>query len=437
VVHRTAEGKHVPRILYISYDGLADPLGRSQILPYLSRLSEREHRITILSCEKPYRMDTDEKEIRKLCDRAGIAWHPLSYHKNPPILSSIFDAAALRRAAFKLHRKDVFDVVHCRSYIPASVGLALKRRFGTKLLFDMRGFWPEEKIEAGVWNLRNPAHLAVYRYFKRLESRLLQGADHIISLTDAGKQQLLTRRELAGGASRISVIRCCVEFDHFRFVTTKSRAEAKRALGLPVEDSVLAYLGSLGGNYRLGEMLQFFRAYHSRKANAHFLIVTHDEAEPIRREAAEHGILPSKLIISRASREEVPLLMAAADVGVAFKHASFSAKGCCPTKMGEMLALGLPIVANAGVGDMETMIDQMGCGVAISEFGSDSYELALDALELLRSTARERRERALSWFDIEIGVNHYERIYLGLSSEKAAEGTVPRGADNLLDLSDG
>jgi len=130
----------VPRILYISYDGLADPLGRSQILPYLSRLSERGHRITILSCEKPYRMDTDEKEIRKLCDRARIAWHPLPYHKNPPILSSIFDAAALRRTAFRLHRKDVFDVVHCRSYIPASVGLALKRRFGTKLLFDMRGF---------------------------------------------------------------------------------------------------------------------------------------------------------------------------------------------------------------------------------------------------------------------------------------------------------
>ena len=78
-------------------------------------------------------------------------------------------------------------MVHCRSYIPARVGLALKRRFGVRFLFDMRGFWPDEKVEGNNWNLANPLYAAVYRYFKRLESRLLRGADHIVSLTEAGQ----------------------------------------------------------------------------------------------------------------------------------------------------------------------------------------------------------------------------------------------------------
>jgi len=142
-------------VLYITYDGLTDPLGRSQVLPYLFGLAERGHRITILSCEKPERMDRDGERIRQLCGQARIDWVPLKYHKQPLILSSMIDAAALKRAAVRLHRAGPFDLVHCRSYIPARAGLALKRKFGTKFLFDMRGFWPDEKIEGDNWNLQS------------------------------------------------------------------------------------------------------------------------------------------------------------------------------------------------------------------------------------------------------------------------------------------
>src|SRR4051794_20204501 len=50
-------GSPMTSVLYITYDGLTDPLGRSQVLPYLTGLAERGHRITVLSCEKPERMD--------------------------------------------------------------------------------------------------------------------------------------------------------------------------------------------------------------------------------------------------------------------------------------------------------------------------------------------------------------------------------------------
>ena len=401
----------VAKVLYISYDGLTDPLGRSQILPYLSGLSRRGHRITILSCEKPDRMLRDGDRIRQLCTESGLGWHPLSYHKHPPIFSSAFDAAALQRAAIELHRKERFDIVHCRSYIPARSGLALKERFGVRFLFDMRGFWPDEKAEGNNWDLGNPLYALVYRYFKRLESRLLRGADHIVSLTQAGKEQLLTRPELASDAVPISVIPCCVDFGHFPLATPESREAARRELQIGEGEAVLSYLGSLGSWYMLEEMLDFFKAYAARHEKARFLFVTADDAEPIRNAAVDRRIDPEALIILPATREEVPRLMAAADLGIFFIKPVFSKTASSPTKMGEMLAVGLPIVANAGVGDVQPMIENIGCGVAIGSFDADSYSSALDRLDCLKTSSLERRERAFPWFDVDLGIERFDKIY--------------------------
>lgn len=406
------------RVLYITYDGLTDPLGRSQVLPYLTGLAARGHRITILSCEKPERMDKDGRKIRKLCEAAGIQWHPLRYHKSPPVLSSAIDAALVSRAAGKLHRSRRFDIVHCRSYIPASAGLRLKSRFSVKFLFDMRGFWPDEKVEGSNWNLANPLYRLVYRHFKRLEARLLRGADHIISLTQAGKDQLLTRPELASKPRPITVIPCCVDFDHFPLATMQARKAAREALGIAEDEKVLAYLGSLGSWYMLDEMLDFFRVYASKHENARFLFVTPDDLQPIRAAAAQRGIDPDRLIILAASRDEVPWLMNAADLGIFFIKPVFSKTASSPTKMGEMLAVGLPLVTNAGVGDVAMMVEDMKCGVAIRDFSDATYATAIEEVDALSGTPAQRRERALPWFDVQLGIERYDHVYRETLAEK-------------------
>jgi len=410
-VDETSQRGRGARVLYITYDGLTDALGRSQILPYLVRLSERGHHITILSCEKPARMDKDGSQIRKLCAQAGIEWHPLAYHKTPPILSAILDTETLRRTALRLERSKPFDIVHCRSYIAARAGLALKRRFGVKLLFDMRGFWPDEKVEGNSWNLANPLFRAIYRYFKRLESRLLRSADHIISLTSAGKRQLLTRPELVGMPTSITVIPCCVDFSHFPLATADTRAVARARLGLTHDQPVLAYLGSLGSWYMLDEMLEFFAVYAAKDSNARFLFVTPDEPQSIHAAAKERRIDPSHTIIVSATRDEVPQLLAASDLAIFFIRPVFSKTASSPTKMGEFLAVGIPIVTNAGVGDVADMVVDIDCGVAINEFTNDAYERALDHVQANPSSPHQRRERAFPLFDVELGVERYDKVY--------------------------
>lgn len=397
--------------LYISYDGMTDPLGRSQVLPYLCGLSRRGHRLTVLSCEKPDRFARDGDRINAICAGAGIAWLPLRYHKRPQLLSTMLDVIQLRRAALRLHRTERFDVVHCRSYIAAMVGLYLRRRLGVPFLFDMRGFWPDERVEGGSWDLERRLYRSVYGYFKRLESSFLSEADHLISLTEAGRAQLLTRPELRDEAERITVVPCCVDLSHFPLSDAAKRSEGRSALQIEAEASVAAYLGSLGTWYMLDEMLDFFRVYAQRRPEAHLLFVTPDPEEPIRAAARARGIAETRLTIRAASRDEVPMLMAAADLGFFFIKPVFSKIASSPTKMGEMIALGLPLVANAGVGDVERIVHETGCGVAVSGFDEATYGRALDALESLEHEPAAVRERAHPWFDLDIGIERYDRVY--------------------------
>lgn len=402
------------RVLYITYDGITDPLGRSQVLPYLTGLSRLGHEITILSCEKPEREEKDGARIRALCEAAGIEWHPIRYHKKPPVLSSAYDAVILRRTAERLHKKARFDIVHCRSYIPGIAGMHLKRRFGVRFLFDMRGFWPEEKVEGGNWPQEHAVFRAVYRYFKVREAEFLRNADHIISLTHEARRELAARPAAPVSAEKISVIPCCVDFGHFVHPSDLSRRAVREELGLAPEAKVLVYLGSLGGNYMLSEMLDLFLAYRARHPGARFLFVTQGPAEEILAAAAAKAIGPSEIVVRAASREEVPLFTSVGDLGVAFKQPVFSSKACSPTKMGEMLALGLPLVVNAGVGDVAAIVRDTECGVAIERFDDDAYGQALDAIESLEAAPAAQRAKALPWFDVEIGIARYDAVYRSL-----------------------
>ena len=82
-------------VLYISYDGMTDPLGQSQVIPYLTGLAKRGHHITILSCEKrhPFAL-LHERCERRFAD-CGIEWHHVPYSKRPPVLSTYFDLAPI------------------------------------------------------------------------------------------------------------------------------------------------------------------------------------------------------------------------------------------------------------------------------------------------------------------------------------------------------
>ena len=110
-------------VLFISYDGMTDPLGQSQVIPYLQGLSKHGYCIYLLSCEKKEVFHQKKSDIQKILSNAGINWTALYYTKKPPVISTMIDIVKLQRAAKKIHLAHHIDMVHTRPGIPSLVGM--------------------------------------------------------------------------------------------------------------------------------------------------------------------------------------------------------------------------------------------------------------------------------------------------------------------------
>lgn len=405
-------GSDPPRVLYLSYDGVSDPLGQSQVVPYLAALVREGYSAHLVSFEKPERLGPVRGELERSLARAGIHWHPLSYTKRPPVLSTVWDLRRLSRLAVRLSRERRFDLVHCRSYITAIVGLLLRRRFGTRFLFDMRGFWADEKVEGGSWDPRHVVYGRVYRYFKGRETEFLANADAIVSLTHAGRREIVGRPEYAGNPAPVSVIPCCADYGHFAPQPEEVRRAAREELGIEPGSLVVAYLGSLGTWYLLDEMLDWFSVMQESEAESRFLFLTYEPREAVLRRAAERGVDPSAVVVRAASRGELPYLLSAADVGISFIRPTYSKRASSPTKLGEYFAMGLPVVTNAGVGDVAEVVAEIGGGVVLTELDEQGYRRSVEQLPVfLGRDAAELRERARRVYGLEHGVAAYADLY--------------------------
>jgi glycosyltransferase involved in cell wall biosynthesis len=405
------------RALYISYDGMTDPLGRSQVLPYLEALAARGHKITLLSCEKRARMDADGPTVGAICERAGIEWQPVGYHKRPPILSGMLDVGVLMRRAAALHRRKRFELVHCRSYMAAIAGRSLKRRYGVPFLFDMRGFWADERVERGIWSAGNPLFRAAYANFKRLERSFFRNADAIVSLTNCAKREIESWPKDRKPVVSITVIPCCVDLALFDEADGQGRGETRRRLGVDESAPVLLYVGSIGGAYLSAEMFQLFRIYRALRPGARFLFVTGHPPEEIERLATQQGVDHAELVVAAGSREEVPSLIAAADLGVSLILPSYSAKASCPTKFGEMLAMGVPVIANTGVGDIAEILHETGAGAVVERYDEASLSKAIAEAEAAAKDPAAIRKAAVRYFALDDGVERYDAIYRSIGAK--------------------
>ena len=397
------------KALYISYDGMTDPLGQSQVLPYLKGLSEKGIEFHLISFEKEERFCKFKDHIQKICDEAGIHWYPLSYTKKPPLFSTIYDVQRMKRLAHKLQHQHHFSVVHCRSYIAALVGTGMKKRFGTKFLFDMRGFWADERIDGNIWSLSNPIFRTVYNYFKKKEILFFKEADHVVSLTYNGKNEIESWKEFIDQKPLIEVIPCCVDLDLFdpAKVSEEQRVRLKEELGIKAGEFVLGYVGSIGTWYMLPEMLHYFKVLHTSHPNARFLFVT-SEAPSVIRSAAEAIDIPEDAIyITSCLHKEVPLHISIFDASIFFIRPTFSKKASSPTKQGEIMAMGIPLICNAGVGDTDLVVEKFEAGTVLRTLTEDSFE---DNTEI-RFNKEQTMRGAREFYGLEEGVKRYWGIY--------------------------
>jgi len=414
---------HQKHFVFVSLDGMTDPLGQSQVLPYLIELKKQGYHISIASCEKKENFTQNKSVIDGLTQQHGINWHYCFYKTGKPFISPFKNYQALKVLVKKIILSDnqstsllkteaAHVILHCRSYIPGLIGLSFKKQFGTGFIFDMRGFWADERIEGGIWKKSNPIANIAYRFFKRKENDLLQQADAIISLTQKAKDIILNW-PLGIKAEKISVIPCCADLNHFSNTNIKAEEFEIYQQKFPQFKTkfVLSYVGSLGTWYMAKEMLQFFKEFDALKESC-FLIITKDEPSIILKEAVQLGIDVSKLSIVSANRQQIPYYIKLSQASVFFIRPSFSKQASSPTKMGELLSMGIPLVINSGVGDTQAVVEQYKCGVVVNEFNKDAYQSAAKKLlNSLEDFKNQTEPTAQACFSLQEGVKRYQEVY--------------------------
>jgi glycosyltransferase involved in cell wall biosynthesis len=404
-------------VLYLSYDGLTDPLGASQILPYVLGLEEKGYRFTLVSFEKKERFDEGKESIFRRIQHRKINWKPLSYTAKPPVLSTLWDIHRLKKTVRSIHQEDSVNLVHCRSYITALAGLELKRQFGIPFLFDMRGFYPDERADAGMWPKNHPLFGFVYRFFKKKEVAFLQEADHTVVLTHAG-EAIMREGKLTGHpfAGPLSVIPCCADFSFFdyRRISERDKKAFRAQAEIPAEAFVLGYSGSLGTWYMLPQMMDFFAVFLKTKPGAVFVFLTRDEPAAVFREALRAGVPKGSVRVRSCSREEMPLGVSLFDASLFFILPSFSKQASSPTKQGELMGMGVPVMCNSLVGDVRKIVEDNDSGIVVEGFTETDYVEAVNHFfEKTFDKEKIRREGEL-FYGLSEGVARYLAVYESL-----------------------
>ncbi len=371
------------------------------MLAYLNRLA-LGRTIHLISFEKAedWSNISERKRIAENIESAGIAWHPLRYHKRPSSLATAWDIAHGITVGLWLIARFRLSVVHARSYVPSVMALALKKLTGIKYIFDMRGFWVDERVDGGLWSSsENRYHVA-----KWFEKRFLLAADHVVSLTQAAVRIIRHFEYLQGHMPPVTVIPTCADLRRFAPMLSERSSKC----------FVLGYVGTVGTWYLFDETVACFAQLLKIRPNARILILNRGEHAFIRERLAAAGLQDASVELITVNHAAVPGYMARMDAAAFFIKPFLSKQASAPTKLAEFLGCGIPCLSNQGVGDMAEVLEGEQVGVSIKAFDTESMQIALQQLLQLVADPDTRGRcvaAAQKHFSLDEGVAKYRFIY--------------------------
>jgi glycosyltransferase involved in cell wall biosynthesis len=348
---------------------------------------------------------------------SGVRWHERRYHRRPSLPATLYDVLVGAWTAFRLMRRHRIRQMHARSHVGAAMALPLRVLVGLPFRFDVRGLLPDEYADAGHWRRSG----LKYRLGTAMERVFLRRARQVVVLTETTRDDLVRADPaVAARAADLTVIPCCVDGLAYR-EDEAARARERAARGWDGR-CVLVFVGKLGLWSLDAEIARFFAAAHRADPRVVLHVLTPSRADVLLRTLDAEGIPPQAYAITSAAPREVPAILRAADAGLLLVQASFGRRSSSPTKLGEYLASGLPVVATRGIGDCDRMLGA-GRGVLLDGLDADAYTRAATALlGLLDDPATRERCRAFAAEELSlerVGGPRYASVYARLLGREA------------------
>jgi glycosyltransferase involved in cell wall biosynthesis len=258
----------------------------------------------------------------------------------------------------------------------------------------------DEKVYKGSLSSKGVA----YRLGKAVEGWVYGGSDAIVSLTDRALEEIrrfpcFHKRDLPP----LETIPTCVD--------TAAFAWKERAFCPPF---VFGYIGSLGPGYLPEAVFRYFALARRHFPGSRLHLITRTEPQRLWTLAADNDIPREEIELRSVGPEKVAVELNGIDVGLSFIQPHFAKLASCPTKVGEYLAAGIPVVSNAGIGDLDRLIGQGEVGCIVQGFTETDFAGSLSVIEGLNRDSEigsRCRRRAEESFSLRDGVARYGNLY--------------------------
>jgi len=255
-------------------------------------------------------------------------------------------------AALFVRRVDVIVATSPQLFAPCAAYLAglFKRR---PYVFELRDLWPESIRAVGA--ISNSRILDV---LEELELFLYRRARHIVSVTEAFRQNLIGR-DIA--ADKISVVTNGADLARF---VPKERDEALRAeLGLSGR-IIVGYVGTHGMAHRLSTVLEAAQLAKGdlQLADVHFLFIGDGAEKKSLKDEACTRQLDNVTFIDSVPRDEVVRYWSIIDLAVIHLKRTPLFKTVIPSKMFECMAMGIPVLHGVE-GESADIVKREGVGL--------------------------------------------------------------------------
>ena len=362
-------------LTYLSIDSIQEGVGSSQITPLILGLAGNGKKVCLFSFEK---VKPDESIVKRFKD-AGVEWKPREFGK-VGALAGVQRLNDLRKSVPNS------EVLHGRSDIPTAA--AIWSRVDAPVLWDVRSLWSDQRKLIGTsgWNQLTA------RGARTLENVSANKASAMTTLT-AAVIPILEQRHLKLPTIR-AVIPTCVQTT--KFVPTP----------MPKGEIVCLLSGTFNNYYDIERTRQIISAL---RKSIHLKVVW-----------ARAGESPSTILgvgedeVISATHSQMPDLVSRSHFGMAIckENDSESLAAAVPTKIGEFLASGRPVIVSRGVGDMEVLLRTSQTGIIIGHNESLS-KVGEQVSNLLSDPGIAERCRALAMehFDMSKAIVSYSRIY--------------------------
>jgi len=384
--------------LYLSYTSMTEPLGKSQVLQYLESL-ETSSDIHLFSFENnPDQAEVEEIESR--IDSQMIEWHHIERSSGPMLVSTIIDLIFGFLYIMHLNIKFQFDIVHARSYIPMTILLPLGVTGMTNIIFDIRGFWIDERADSGSITKGG----LLYIILKLFEHLLFNRSDVVISLTSASKNIITEKYHI--DSEDVYVIPTCVDTE--KFAPNNNSTDDQFQLG---------YVGTVNEWHLFDEVLDTYHILSEQVDDTKLKIYNKGDVNYIQKKIEKYPHSLPNVSLKSVSHSEMPEKYTELDAGIFFYRSTFSKKATCPTKMGEFLATGTPCLGNCGIGDVGEVLETNNVGIAISKFSQTEKRDAVESLISLTEdpqTSQRCRNVALNQLSLQVGTDKLQTIYTDL-----------------------